>query len=403
MSSSRSPVLVACRGVSLATPDGSILLSDLDLTFGAERTGLVGRNGIGKSTLLKLIAGEIMPASGTIVRDGRIGTMRQAIAAAPQETVSDLLGVGAGIARLRRLAAGSGSAEDAADADWTLETRIEDALAAIGLPPLPPERPTATLSGGQRTRLALAALLLDAPDMILLDEPTNNLDASGRRAVAGMLESWRGGAIVVSHDRALLRGMERIVELSSLGARIYGGGFDVYAAKRAEERELAARARDTAARGLRATEARIHAAREGKARRDARGERARQRGDAPKILLDARRDRAEQSGGSASRLAERQREAARDALARAEAEIDRLEELAFRLTTTGLPERRVVLEMTGIGFAYPGCAPVFDELDLMIVGPERVAITGPNGAGKSTLLDLAAGRIAPTSGTLRRA
>ncbi|MBN9017438.1 MAG: ABC-F family ATP-binding cassette domain-containing protein [Rhizobiales bacterium] len=402
MSSSHSPVLVACRDVSIATPDGRPLLSHLDITFGPERTGLVGRNGIGKSTLLKLIAGDGAPAAGRIIRGGTIGMLRQTVGADIGETVADLLGIAEDLARIDRLSAGLGTADDAAEADWTLEARVKDALAALGLPPLAPDRPTATLSGGQRTRLALAALLIAAPDMILLDEPTNNLDAEGRHAVANLLSGWRGGAIVVSHDRELLRGMDRIVELSSLGARIYGGGFDFYEAKRAEERDLAAHARDTAERALKATDARIQIARERKARRDARGERASARGDAPKILLDARRDRAEQSGGAASRLAERQRDTARQALAEAEAEVERLESLAVRLRPTGLAQRRIVLEMNGVGFAHADGRPILDAFDLTLTGPERVAVIGPNGAGKSTLLLLAAGLLAPTSGTIRR-
>ena len=130
------------------------------------------------------------------------------------------------LARLRRLAAGNGSVSDAAEADWTLESRLDAALDAVDLP-LEPDRPLATLSGGQRTRAALAALLLAEPDLVLLDEPTNNLDADGRAAVARVLSGWKKGAVVVSHDRALLRPMDRIVELSDLGARIYGGGYDL--------------------------------------------------------------------------------------------------------------------------------------------------------------------------------
>lgn len=402
MVSSNSPVLVACRDVTIATPDGRALLSHLDITFGPERTGLVGRNGIGKSTLLKRIAGEGAPAAGHILRSGSIGMLRQTVAADAGETVAELLGIAPDLARIERLAAGLGTAEDAAEADWTLETRMADAFAALGLPPLPPDRPTSTLSGGQRTRLALAGLLAAQPDMILLDEPTNNLDADGRQAVAALLAAWRGGAVIVSHDRELLRGVDRIVELSTLGARVYGGNFDAYVAKRSEEREQAMRERDSAARAVKATEQRIQTARERKARQDARGERARARGDAPKILLDAKRERAEQSGGAASRLAERQRGAARQALTDAEAEVERLEAFAFRLRPTGLPERRDLLAMTDVRFAHPGCEPILENFGLTIRGPERIALVGPNGSGKSTLLKLAAGLLEPTSGTVRR-
>src|SRR5690606_36524061 len=98
------------------------------------------------------------------------------------------------------------------------------ALATLALD-VTPDTPLTTLSGGQRTRAALAALVFHAPDLILLDEPTNNLDADGREAVARMLEGWHGAAIVVSHDRTLLDTMDAIVELTSLGATTYGGNL----------------------------------------------------------------------------------------------------------------------------------------------------------------------------------
>ena len=243
-----SKPIVALHGVTLATPDGRPLLENLDLVFGSDRTGLVGRNGIGKSTLLGVIAGEAQPHAGSVERSGRVAMLRQSVQAADGDTLADLLGIRSALARLRRLEAGNGSLADAAEADWTLESRLEAALAEVGLAGVEPDRPLATLSGGQRTRAALAALLIAEPDLILLDEPTNNLDADGRDAVARVLAGWKKGAVVVSHDRALLRPMDRIVELSSLGARIYGGGYDLYAARKREERAAAERDLDVAKR-----------------------------------------------------------------------------------------------------------------------------------------------------------
>ncbi|MEP5514532.1 MAG: ATP-binding cassette domain-containing protein, partial [Bauldia litoralis] len=233
MSSRKSAPIVALHAVSFATPDGRDLFTDIDIAFGHDRAGLVGGNGIGKSTLLRLIAGELTPRSGTVERSGRIGTLRQSVQVDDRAPVADLLGVAEALGRLERLAEGRGSLDDAAEADWTLESRLAIALANVGLAGLDPARRLASLSGGERTRVALAALLLDDPDLLLLDEPTNNLDADGRAAIARVLAGWKKGAIVVSHDRALLRGMDRIVELSGLGARAYGGGYDLYAERKA--------------------------------------------------------------------------------------------------------------------------------------------------------------------------
>ena len=204
---------IAVSDLSWSTPEGRPLFSHLDLSFETGRTGLVGRNGVGKTTLLKLISGEMPVQSGRVSVSGTLGVLRQSVQGAPDESVAELFGANDALAILRRAEDGDATVEELAVADWTLETRIVSALRRIGLDALP-ETPLAMLSGGQRTRAGLAALVFAAPDFILLDEPTNNLDRDGRKAVLDLLASWRAGAIVVSHDRELLKTMDGIVELT---------------------------------------------------------------------------------------------------------------------------------------------------------------------------------------------
>ena len=209
---------VTLDSLAAATPEGEPLFAGLTLALGRERTGLVGRNGSGKSTLLRIVAGEAPPLAGSVARAGRIGVLRQEWPG--HWSIGAVLGVDEGLARLARALAGEGSAEDLAEADWTLEERVGAALAEAGLGAVALDRRVATLSGGERTRVGIARLRLDAPDLLLLDEPTNNLDAAGRAAVAALVEGWRGGVLVASHDRALLEHMDRIVELTPLGLKI---------------------------------------------------------------------------------------------------------------------------------------------------------------------------------------
>jgi ATPase subunit of ABC transporter with duplicated ATPase domains len=217
-----------------STPEGRPLFSNLDLSFDAGRTGLVGRNGVGKTTLLKLAAGDLQPQSGTVSVNGTVGVLRQVVQADPAETIADLFGVNEALALLRRAESGEAGVEELALADWTLEARIAAALGRLRLESSP-EIPLARLSGGQRTRAGLAALLFADPDFILLDEPTNDLDRDGRQAVIELLGAWRKGALVVSHDRELLETMDAIVELTSLGATRYGGNWSHYRERRAME------------------------------------------------------------------------------------------------------------------------------------------------------------------------
>jgi ATPase subunit of ABC transporter with duplicated ATPase domains len=394
--------LVTLAGVAARTPDGRSLFDNLTLAFGRERTGVVGRNGVGKTTLLRLIAGLADPVDGAVSRAARVGWLPQRDDSRPGETVADLLGCAAALARIARITVGQGSEDDLALADWTLETRLGVALADVGLTDLSPARRAGTLSGGERTRVRLAALLLAEPELLVLDEPTNHLDADGRAAIAELLNRWKGGAVVVSHDRTLLRRMDRILELSSLGARMFGGGWDAYVARRDAERAAAVRSLDVAERAVDAATREARRAVEKKARRDRAGRAFAASGSAPKIVLGMMAERAENSGGAERRLAERKTARAEADLTEARERVERVRALSIPMPSTGLAAGRTVLELTEATWDAPGGRRVLHPTSLRITGPERVAVTGPNGAGKTTLLRIVAGQLLPTAGTVSR-
>jgi ATPase subunit of ABC transporter with duplicated ATPase domains len=388
--------------VAARTPEGVTLFDNLSLTFGAERTGVVGRNGAVKSTLLRLISGAQAASEGAVSRSGAIGVLDQRNDPAPDETVAQTLGAADGLAVVERVVCGQGSTEDLADADWTLEARLHEALAAVGLGGLPLDRATISLSGGEQTRLRLAGLMVARPDLILLDEPTNHLDAAARVLVADLIGRWDGGVVVVSHDRNLLRRMDRIVEVSSLGVTTYGGGYDLYAERKAQTREAAERGLVEAERDVARAGAEAQRRAQTKARRDAAGRRKAAKGDLPKILLSARAERAENSGGRDRLLAVRQSEEAQTALTEARDRVERTRAITIPMPPIGLAAGRTVLALDQATWATPQGRPVVGPVDLRIVGPERVAITGPNGAGKTTLLRMIVGQLEPTAGSLDR-
>jgi ATPase subunit of ABC transporter with duplicated ATPase domains len=297
---------------------------------------------------------------------------------------------------------GEGSVDELAEADWTLEDRITAVLDDVGLAGLTLDRPTATLSGGEQTRLRLAALLLGQPDLLVLDEPTNHLDREGRAIVAGVLERWKGGAVVVSHDRALLRRMDRIVELSSLGAATYGGNYDLYAERKAVQRAAAERGLDVAERDAGRVARESQKAVEKKARRDKAGRAFAAKKSEPKILLGAMAERAENSGARENRLAERRAAEAEAALAEARERIERIRALEIPLPTTGLAAGRTVLVLDEAAWDAPDGRRIVGPVSLKLTGPERVAVTGGNGAGKTTLLRLISGEFEPTAGRVER-
>ncbi|RIJ28464.1 ABC-F family ATP-binding cassette domain-containing protein [Henriciella mobilis] len=383
--------------LSLAKPDGTPLFENLTLSAGAERIGLVGRNGCGKSTLIAAIAGDVQPARGAIHTHGRFARLEQRFD--ETLTVAEALGVADALACLARITAGDGTEDDFETADWTLEARLGKALAETGLDAMALDRHLATLSGGERTRVGLARLLLAEPDLILLDEPTNNLDADGRAAVMTLMQRWSGGLIVASHDRALLECVDRIVELTPVGCTVFGGGWRNFAEARDAARARAAQEAETAANKLKSTERKVQQARERKDRSDARGRATRARGDQPKLLLDARAERAEATGARGQQLASRQLGEAESALSEAEARLDIITPLHIDLPACSLPASRQLLTVSGVSMSF-GDRHLFGPLSFEMRGPERVAIVGPNGSGKSTLLRLVTGALSPTSGTV---
>ncbi|PCK85606.1 ABC transporter [Rhizobium sophoriradicis] len=393
------PASITLSQISWSAPDGRPLFSGLDLSFGPERTGLVGPNGVGKTTLLKLVSGEIRPQSGTISVSGSLGILRQSVQVSPEETIADLFGVTEALAVLHRAEAGEATADELSSADWMLEARIAAALGRTGLD-AEPQTPLVALSGGQRTRAGLAALIFTEPDFLLLDEPTNNLDRDGRAAVIALMSSWRAGAIIVSHDRELLESVDQIVELTSLGATRYGGNWRHYRDRKALE--LAAAEHDLADAEKRMAEVarKTQATVERQAHRDSAGRKKAAKGGIPRILLGGMKERSETTGGDNARLAERRRTEALDEAKAAREKIEILQPLAVNLPPTGLPASKIVLKMEAVTAGYRQGDPVIRDLCFDVTGPERIALTGRNGSGKTTLLALVTGALKPWAGTV---
>jgi ATPase subunit of ABC transporter with duplicated ATPase domains len=393
------PASITLSNLSWSTPDGRPLFSNLDLSFGAERAGLVGRNGVGKSTLARLIAGELQPGGGTISVTGTVGLLRQVVQPGADETLAGLFGVSDALALLRRAETGTATLEELSDADWTLEARFSDSLQRTGLDAAP-ETLLAALSGGQRTRAELAALLFRQPDFLILDEPTNNLDHDGRAAIIDLLAGWRGGAVIISHDRELLDGMDAIVELTTLGAARYGGNWSAYRARKVLE--LAAAEHDLADADKRVAEIdrKTQETAERKARRDSAGRRKAARGDMPRIMLGGLKERSETTSGDHARLAGRRRSQALEDAATARQKIEILQPFAVSLAPTGLQPNKVVLKMDSVTAGYRPSRPVIRNLSLAVTGPERIAVTGANGSGKTTLLALVTGGLTPWQGRI---
>ncbi|MFW8565174.1 ATP-binding cassette domain-containing protein [Orrella sp. 11846] len=340
-----------------------ISLQDIHLSFGhhplldqanliieeGERIGLIGRNGAGKSSLLKLLDGRLQPDGGKIhVTDGLFVATVEQEPELPGETVFESLVQFAqrGIAR----------------ESWEIETAANQWAHRLGLDP---QAPCDTLSGGMRKRVALAGALIQEPGLLLLDEPTNHLDLDGIAWLENILKNWRHSVIIITHDRAFLDQVTtRIVELDRGLLHSFPGSFSQWQTHKQEWLHAEALENQRFDKLLAQEEVWI---RKG---------------------IEARRTRNE---GRVRRLEQLRRERAQRR--------EHQGQVRFTLEQAR-KSGKLVAELEDVNLAFDG-RPIIKDFSATIIRGDKIGLIGPNGAGKTTLLQLILGQLKPDSGTVR--
>lgn len=373
-----------------------------------ERLGVIGDNGSGKSTLLRLLARVEEPDNGeiTVVAPDGVGYLPQQLDLPEDRTVADAIDLALADLRAieaamreteRALADEPGAAEVYADLlarfeareGWEADLRVDLALDALGLPGLDRGRPLGTLSGGERSRLMLAATLASRPALLLLDEPSNDLDDAAVSWLEAQLRDWSGTVVAVTHDRAFLEAVTTtMIEVEDRRARRYGNGYTGYLTAKATERQAAQAAFERWTAEVHRQEGIVdhNAGRQGAIPRKL-----------PMANMSTGAFRArDRTHGASSRI-----KIAKQQLARLHAKPvpQPPEPLRFEsdLVTTDADTRAPALRMHGVRV---GDRLKVDELS--IAHGERVLVTGPNGAGKTTLMRVLAGELEPDEGEADR-
>lgn len=390
------------------------LFEGLDLTVApGDVVGVVGANGAGKSTLLRILAGDLEPLAGTVSvapADAFVGWLPQEHERIHGETVAGYITrrTGCAAATLAMETAATALAEDAPDAaavyataleHWLvtgaadLDERIPAVLADLGLggdAVQPDSTPMTALSGGQAARVGLAALMLSRFDIVLLDEPTNDLDLDGLDRLEGLVRDLRGGVVLVSHDREFLaRSVTRVLELdlAQNTTTVFGGGYDSYLDerevarrhRREEYEEFAGKKADLVARARTAREWSSHGVRNA----------MRKAPDNDKIRRRAATESSEKQAQKVRQMESR--------IARLEEVVEPRKEWTLQFSIGAAPRSSSVVATLDKAVVRQGDF-VLGPVSLQIAAGERVGITGPNGAGKSTLLRLLLGRQQPDEG-----
>jgi ATPase subunit of ABC transporter with duplicated ATPase domains len=395
---------------------GLIVLDEVSISIGAgDRIGIVAPNGVGKSTLLSVLAGDQEPDRGTVTRAPATTTvlrLAQELDVKPGESVADYLarrtqvaGAQADLdASAEALACGTPGADDGYDAAlqrWLalggadFPERMAEVTARLGLADSLQDRTAAELSGGQRARLGLATVLLGQPDILLLDEPTNDLDDAGLALLEGQLRRTSAGVALVSHDRALLAAVaSQILELDEFTrhASMFAGGWDAYVAEREAARRRAVEAysayeseRDRLTEGARRQR---QWARSGEQRATS----ARQyRKDPDKFSRAFHAGMAQQTGSKAASIDK--------AITRLDSDApDEVREPWQLRLSIGAAQRAGDVAVSLTDAVVSRGEVTLGPVSLTIGAADRVRITGPNGSGKTTLADALLGRAALTAG-----
>ncbi|WP_199041304.1 ABC-F family ATP-binding cassette domain-containing protein [Glycomyces salinus] len=375
---------ITLNRLSFSWPDGTRVFDGLDAAFSDGRTALIGDNGTGKSTLLRLIAGTLAPESGAVTASGLVAYLPQELPLRLGDTVADLLGIAA---KRRALAAiEAGDADEAhfgvIGEDWDFLDRSRLALDGLGLDHVGLDRTVATLSGGESMLVGLAGKLASRPDVLLLDEPSNNLDGTARERLYQAIRGFSGTLVVVSHDRRLLEHVDAVAELYKGRVRVFEGAFDAYERAIEAEQEAAARAVRDAKQDLTRQKRELVAARVKGDRGAAAWRRERDAGGTPKIVLNGKKSAGEASNAKYLGAKREDVTEAKDRLDAAEESLRDDEAILVDLPETSVSSHRDIAHLKRLDVA----GLFGDGLDLHIRGPERIAVTGDNGAGKTTLL-----------------
>ena len=430
------PRYITLDHISYAYPGEPPLFIDLSAVFSAPLTGLIGDNGTGKTTLFRLILGEIKPSHGAISTPTRLAYLPQDLGLSEYQHLADIFGITKILWALDALESGdySPSLYDTIGDAWDIEERTFAALAEYGFGPAlatdtaDPHaardllmRPLSTFSGGQTVTAALAALLRSNPEFILLDEPTNNLDSAAKNRLFAALETLACPALIISHDRDLLAHMNTIAELHTdregrAHLRTYEGNYDTYrTARKVEESAAHRRVSEAKNEARKAERERIEnqIKLDRNVRRGRDFERSKRK---PGLAMGLDKNSSERSAGKLHAAHESMVADARAAVSEAQENLRVQERIYLELAQNALPAGRKVLELQRVGkdscvsaqqsaefknahtqntvshetqpykVDYSFRGQDFPEA-FILTGPEHLRITGANGSGKTMLLN----------------
>lgn len=399
---------IIIKDLSYTHTDKEVLFSNLNLIINSgEKTALTGNNGCGKSTLMRILAGEASPGAGSVHCSGHLYYVPQHFGQYDDRTVAQVLGIDHKLTALHAILNGDTAEEHFArlDNDWNIEERTQAVLHAWHLNGISLLRPLEGLSGGEKTRLFLAGMELKEPDTLLLDEPTNHLDTAGRKRLYDFVHRTSATVLVISHDRTLLNLLPAICELSRNGLACYGGNYDFYKEQKEVHRNALQQQLEEKEKALRLARKTAREMEERKARQNTRGEKASIKKGIPRILLGGLKNHAENSSSKLSNVHAEKTDKIQQEITNLKGSLPQTNKLKTDFNASALHIGKILVTAQNINFHYPDSNTNLwtVPLSFQLRSGNRFCIKGDNGSGKTTLLKLITGELTPTGGTIERA
>ena len=398
--------MLTLQDISYTHQNKDLLFSDINLTVNNhEKTALIGNNGVGKSTLLKIIAGELQPTYGQIIVKTEPYHVPQIFGQFNHLNIAQALLIEDKLNALKEILKGNTSEENLnlLNDDWTIEDRCREALNYWQLGNLDLSQKMETLSGGQKTKVFLAGISIHQPELVLFDEPSNHLDASGRQVLYDFIQATKASLIVVSHDRKLLNLLDTVCELSKQGIKVYGGNYDFYKEQKQIENNALNQDIQSKEKALRKAKEKERETIERQQKSDTRAQKGLGKAGLPKIVSNTWKNSAERSTAKIASVHSEKIGGISQDLQELRSALPDIDKMKFGFGNSALHKGKILFTAKDINFAYNTQALWKDNLNFQITSGERIALKGQNGSGKTTLIKLILGDIEPQTGTIYRA
>ena len=398
--------MVILQNVRYVHPDKDVLFDNLHLIVEQHnKIALIGNNGAGKSTLLQIIAGVLQPTTGLLKITSTPYYIPQLFGQFNGFSIAQALNVDSKLKALNSILAGNVTEENLVllNDDWTIEERCREALAYWKLDGFDVNQKMETLSGGQKTKVFLAGILIHQPKLVLLDEPSNHLDTSARRLLYDFIKSTSASLIVVSHDRKLLNLLDAVYELGKRGITKYGGNYDFYREQKLIEGSALNQEVKSKEKALRKAKEVERETAERKQRLDVRGKKKQEKAGVPTIALNTLRNNAEKSTSRLKDVHAEKVDAISQDLNELRQALPDVDKMKPDFDQSQLHKGKVLFAAKELNHAYDNSPLWRKRIELEITSGERVALKGSNGSGKTTMIKIILGQIEPTSGEVYRA